>query len=252
MKDARRHRATTGFLTLRRLSVTVAAVAAATVLVAAGVAGLNPPPPPPDIDAAVAPTLATPSPVAPTPAPVLTRPSPVPDPTSVPQAGKDTFTATQRTGERLGDVGTVIAYRVEVENGLGLKVSRFTRTVDATLGDRRGWTGTGARSFRRNPNAALRVVLASPATTDRLCAPLRTRGEVSCRNGNDVVINAKRWVQGVDSYDSLDKYRQYVINHEVGHALGFNHQACPAPGAKAPVMLQQTLGLDGCTANPWP
>lgn len=236
---------------MRRLSVAVAALAAAALLVAAGIAGRTPPPRP-DSPTRVAPTFSTPSPAITTPAPVLTRPAPVPDPTSVPQTGEGTFTVIRGTGERLGDKGIIVSYRVEVEDGLGLKASRFARTVDATLGDRRGWTGTGARSFRRTPNAALRVVLASPAATDRLCAPLNTRGEVSCRNGNNVVINAQRWVQGVDSYTDLRAYRQYVINHEVGHALGFNHLPCPATGAKAPVMLQQTLGLDGCAANPWP
>ncbi len=255
MNGGRQHRATREVPPLRRLSVALAAAAAAALLAAAGVAGINPPRP--DVIAGALPAPSTPPPTteAPTaeaPTPVPTRPSPAPDPTSVPTAGEGTFVAAKGAGERTGDSGAVVEYRVEVEDGLGLKASRFTRTVEATLGDPRGWTGAGARSFQRTPDAALRVVLASPATTDRLCAPLRTRGEVSCRNGNDVVINAKRWVRGVESYTDLRAYRQYVINHEVGHALGFPHQPCPAQGAKAPVMLQQTLGLDGCTANPWP
>ena len=96
-------------------------------------------------------------------------------------------------------------------------------------------------------------MLASPATTDTLCAPLHTRGEVSCRNGDVVAINAKRWTNGAEAYGGdLDSYRIYVINHEVGHALGRPHEACPGPGDLAPIMLQQTLGLDGCRANPWP
>jgi hypothetical protein len=75
----------------------------------------------------------------------------------------------------------------------------------------------------------------------------------SCRNGNRVVINLARWARGVPHYGApLDLYRTYAVNHEVGHLLGFGHQLCPAPGGPAPLMQQQTLGLHGCAANPWP
>lgn len=97
------------------------------------------------------------------------------------------------------------------------------------------------------------MFLASPDITDAPCTPLPTRGEVSRRNGALVVINARRWAFGVPHYKGrLVDYRRYVINHEVGHALGGSHEARPSPGSPAPVMLQQTYGLDGCARNPWP
>ena len=99
----------------------------------------------------------------------------------------------------------------------------------------------------------MHAYIVTPGTTDRLCAPLLTRGEVSCQNGNRVVLNAKRWVLGADAYGSdLKNYRRYLVNHEVGHYLGYRHVECPGGDEPAPVMMQQTKGLDGCRKNPWP
>ena len=171
----------------------------------------------------------------------------------VPEAADGTFTTVPVDGPT--DTGAT-TYVVQTEDGLPLRPKSFGSAVASTLGDPRSWA-EGDRSVLSLASdldsADFRVVLASPETTDALCAPLLTRGRVSCRNGGDVVINAWRWVNGAEGYgDDLTSYRQYVVNHEVGHALGHGHVGCPAPGEPAPVMLQQTLGLQGCAPNPWP
>ena len=112
----------------------------------------------------------------------------------------------------------------------------------------------GSLSFARTDgDGELRVLLASPATVDDLCAPLETEGQVSCGTYGRAVLNLRRWVLATQEY-AADKaaYRQYLVNHEVGHALGHNHERCPGTGLPAPVMQQQTLGLDGCVQNSWP
>lgn len=181
----------------------------------------------------------------------VSKPSGRPRPVRVPEAGSGTF---DRAAADRETPGAVLTYSVEVERDLPISLSAFTGVVRRTLADPRGWTrGDPAALAMTDGEPDMRIVLTTPETTDRLCAPLQTRGRVSCRNGQNVVINAYRWVNGATSYGSdLAGYRRYVINHEVGHALGNGHEACPEPGGLSPVMLQQTLGLQGCRSNPWP
>ncbi len=121
------------------------------------------------------------------------------------------------------------------------------------LRDPRGWHGAGY-TFRlvADEPADVEVVLASAALTDRLCAPLATLGRYSCAQGNRAVLNFARWQGGAPAYRSLARDRIYMINHEVGHVLGRVHAYCSTPGARAPVMLQQTKGVAPCRPNPWP
>lgn len=164
------------------------------------------------------------------------------------------FVRVPGTGELAGS-GRLVTYRVEVETGVPVQPEDFVADVDAALLDPRGWTAVDGVSLQRTDADAvtLTVVLASPPTTDRLCRPLRTTGRYSCFSADRAVINADRWLHGAPSYaGDLPGYRTYVVNHEVGHGLGHGHRICPAAGAPAPVMLQQTKGLFGCARNPWP
>ena len=158
-------------------------------------------------------------------------------------------------GSRPSTSGPPRTYAVEVERGIGVPPRRFAAAVERTLADRRGWEARGLRAFRRVDEgpASLRVTLASPATTDRLCAPLVTRGTYSCFQRGRAVLNVRRWLEGARGYRGrLREYRAYMINHEVGHGLGLGHAACPRRGARAPLMLQQTKGLGGCRPGYWP
>lgn len=172
-----------------------------------------------------------------------------PEPPPVPESGSGTFrVAAAPLRSQLG----ATTFRVEVEQDLVLDLGEVAAFVAETLADPRGWS-TAHRMVRVDGEADIRIVLATPETTDLLCAPLDTDGRLSCRNGGNVVLNAWRWEHGADAYgDDITNYRRYLINHETGHALGYAHATCPSESNIAPVMLQQTKGLDGCKPNPWP
>lgn len=189
---------------------------------------------------------ASPAPVA-SPAPRASKVAPLPE------AGSGEFLVARGQTPPTG-TGDLVTYTVEIERDVPVRAIKAARIVDRVLTDPRGWTATGAHALARvDTNSDIRVLLATPETTDTLCAPLRTAGRLSCRSGTLVVLNAWRWLNGAPAYpDSLRDYRSYLISHEVGHALGNAHVACPGAGQPAPVMMQQTKGLGECVANPWP
>jgi hypothetical protein len=180
----------------------------------------------------------------------------------------------------------VFNYTVEVEDGIDTTSyggdEGFGRLVSQTLANPKSWTHNPQFGFRRvdasfpgNPD--FRVSLTSPMTLREGCGyeiPIET----SCYNpayGPDVqrrvFINEARWVRGAVPFQGdVGSYRQYLINHEVGHAIGYQrHEPCDDNGGLAPVMMQQTFSTadndatrfdpdtvkpDGkvCKANPWP
>ncbi|MFJ8594432.1 DUF3152 domain-containing protein [Streptomyces sp. NPDC093598] len=161
--------------------------------------------------------------------------------------------------------GQKFTYRVDVEQGLGLDGALFSEAVQKTLNDRRSWAHNGARTFERiySGRPDFVITLASPGTTADWCAKSgldTTEDNVSCDSAatERVMINAYRWAQGSETYGDgkIHAYRQMLINHEVGHRLGYGHVTCDKDGDLAPVMQQQTKFLDHdgirCRANPWP
>ncbi|MBZ8176899.1 DUF3152 domain-containing protein [Corynebacterium poyangense] len=197
------------------------------------------------------------------------------------EAGDKTFRVVGQPGLRVGEgKERTYKYVVEIENGVDTASTggddAFSAIVDATLSDPRGWIADPKYRFEHvTPDADpdLRIQLSSLATTHEACGN-ELELETSCftSDGNRVVVNHSRWVRGTSTYQGdLGAYRQYVINHEVGHGIGFaQHEACRGTGQLAPIMMQQTLSLGNaelhridpqevypdndahCIANPWP
>ncbi|WP_328905708.1 DUF3152 domain-containing protein [Streptomyces sp. NBC_00234] len=160
--------------------------------------------------------------------------------------------------------GQKYRYRIDIEKGLGLDSGLFADAVQKTLNDDRSWAHNGAMTFERisSGDADFVITLASPATTGVWCEKSgldTTEDNVSCDSASTerVMINAYRWAQGSSTFgpEKLLAYRQMLINHEVGHRLGYGHVSCGTPGALAPVMQQQTKSLEiggiKCRPNPW-
>ncbi|WP_083864002.1 DUF3152 domain-containing protein [Nocardia exalbida] len=174
---------------------------------------------------------------------------------------------------------TVFRYTVEIENGVdttGLGGDEaVAKMVDSTLANPKSWVHDPKFAFRRvdQGDAEFRVSLTSRGSSRKECGfdiPIDT----SCYNADDrrVVLSDVRWVRGALAFEGdIGSYRQYLINHEVGHAIGYHqHQPCETDGGLAPVMMQQTFGtknddiasldphgvvpMDGkhCRFNPWP
>ncbi|MFD5908988.1 DUF3152 domain-containing protein [Streptomyces massasporeus] len=178
--------------------------------------------------------------------------------------GSGTFDAVPGIAKAPG-AGQKFTYRVDVEQGLGLDGALFAEAVQKTLNDQRSWAHNGARTFERihSGKPDFVITLASPGTTADWCAKSgldTTEDNVSCDSAatERVMINAYRWAQGSETYGDakIHAYRQMLINHEVGHRLGYGHVTCDKDGDLAPVMQQQTKFLDHdgvhCRANAWP
>ncbi|MEU2425949.1 DUF3152 domain-containing protein [Streptomyces sp. NPDC007851] len=184
-------------------------------------------------------------------------------PLSATLAGSGKFAAVPGSAKAPGK-GRKYTYRVDVEQGLGLDGKLFADAVQKTLNDDRSWAHDGARTFERVSSGRpdFVITLASPGTTAKWCAKSgldTTQDNVSCDSASTqrVMINAYRWAQGSKTYgDKMHAYRQMLINHEVGHRLGYGHVTCDKDGELAPVMQQQTKFLDHdgihCLPNAWP
>ncbi|HEY7053384.1 MAG TPA: DUF3152 domain-containing protein [Mycobacterium sp.] len=203
------------------------------------------------------------------------------------EAGAKTWHIVAGTGDKVGQgTSKVFTYTVEVEDGVDTTSyggdEGFARMVTQTLDNPKSWTHNPQFAFHRVDGSYqgrpdFRVSLTSPMTVREGCGyeiPL----EASCFNpayGSDaqrrVLINEARWVRGAVPFQGdVGSYRQYLVNHEVGHAIGYpRHEPCEENGGLAPVMMQQTFSTadddaarfdpdtvkpDGkvCRFNPWP
>jgi hypothetical protein len=200
------------------------------------------------------------------------------------EAGAKTWHIVAGSDPKIGQGTTkTFTYTVEIEDGIDTTSfggdDNFARMVSQTLANPKSWTHNPQFAFTRIDSGEpdFRLSLTTPMTLREGCGyeiPIET----SCYNpafapdGQPrVFINEARWVRGAVPFQGdVGAYRQYLVNHEVGHAIGYQrHEPCAENGQLAPVMMQQTFSTsnnddakfdpesvkaDGktCRFNPWP
>lgn len=149
------------------------------------------------------------------------------------------------------DVFRLHRYSVTTRGRVSADLGAFRAEVAATYADPRGWL-RGHHRFREVARGGDFTVVLSQASLlpafSRECSSM-----YSCRVGRHVIINQDRWRRGSPYFPGdLTTYRRMLVNHETGHWLGRGHAYCRGAGRLAPVMQQQSKGMQGCRVNPWP
>lgn len=166
------------------------------------------------------------------------------------------YAKAKQTAQSSGALPTRMTYCIASRGNVG-SVDHFANTVYRALNDVRGWPRAGV-VFAQGQDGQCDVTITLAEAKELPSFSAGCSEEYSCRVGNDVIINKKRWDGAVqhwlDAGATLAQYRTMVINHEVGHALGHIDNETPCGGDKqsAPLMQEQSMFLKECSPNPWP
>jgi hypothetical protein len=179
---------------------------------------------------------------------------PLPTPTPLAASPKMSPPAPSPSGPPVPVLATV-TYEIAARGDVAVDLEDFAAQVAQFLSDPAGWPSAGIEFERVEADGLITIWLAEDSQVPSFSSICSTG--LSCSIGRDIIINETRWVDsappGVMDDVPVRQYRLMVVNHEVGHWLGHhNHSSCPGPGQLAPLMMQQSKGLDGCVFNPYP
>jgi hypothetical protein len=149
------------------------------------------------------------------------------------------------------DVYRLHTYVVRTRGHVVADVASFAASAAQTYADPRGWLRAHHRFRRVRSDGDFTLLLAQARFLPTYSGVCST--SYSCRVGRFVIINETRWRHSSTHFTGdLPTYRSMVVNHETGHWLGWPHAFCSGSGRLAPVMQQQSKGMQGCRPNAWP
>lgn len=140
---------------------------------------------------------------------------------------------------------------------------QFLNKIQQVLNDPKGWNkygyyfeyvGNENTSRKKLENKNILVIELSPKNKIARMFPGFEDLSVYVPSIHSIFINANNFFGGSKSDLPVDDYQTYVINHEVGHALGLPHNEAPKDKI-ASIMQQQSKGPEHiypAKSNPYP
>ena len=140
----------------------------------------------------------------------------------------------------------LLSYRIIVDPLYQSYGRCFSHQVRSILTDERSWSGIREAEPAETPQVW--IILSPPGACGTVEHPA-----TSCAAGSDgegqIWVNYNRWMLGSQQTDNTFLDRAHVINHEVGHHLGFGHTTCAIHGSN---VMTPRLRTGVCDYLSWP
>ncbi|HEY6736338.1 MAG TPA: DUF3152 domain-containing protein [Candidatus Saccharimonadia bacterium] len=143
-----------------------------------------------------------------------------------------------------------VQYSYCVKAPSAAETSQLAAVAEQALTASGGWSlGEQVRFVRQSSDCNVRIRLADAAYLKSLAAGCAD--QATCRVGNEVALLEQNWQQGTSTWKAgLTAYQVEMINHEIGHVLGFDHPGCLADSVK-PTLSSQSITLQSGCSPTW-
>lgn len=138
------------------------------------------------------------------------------------------------------------------------KLDKIRQEIKEIYANKNGWGEIIFKEVDNSNHADFKIIISTPQLIQKKCPGIENKHNLSCADrgaAKIIYLNSIRWNTGGDFESSLKSYRKYLLLHETGHILGFNHHDCQCRKDEkclAPIMMQQTYKLGNCEFNSEP